>query len=784
MALGIGANAAIFSVINAVLLRPLPYGDPDRLVMIWETDEKTGGATGGVSYPDFEDWRAQSGSFQRMAAVRTLEANVIGSGTPDRLRGAVVTSDFFRLLGVAPALGRAFLPEEDAPDRGRVVILSHGLWQSRFGGDPGVLGKTVRLEGDGLQGEGYLVIGVMPPGFRFRRDAEIWTPVGTDRSRQFRGMHSYAVVARLNPGVAPDRAQAEMTTIASRLERQYASSNAGRGARVRPLHEDIVGDVRPTLFMLLAAVGFILLIACANVANLLLVRANAREREVAIRSALGAGRVRLVRQFLIESLVLAFAGGTVGLTVAYAIVELVVPASAVPLPRVDELKLDASAFGYALLISLITGILFGLAPALQISKTDLQTSLKEGRALVGLGHSRLRHLLVVSEVALAVLLVTGAGLLIRSFWRLQDVDPGFKPENVLTARIELPTTKYRDADWPKVVNFYAELIRRLDALPGAASVGAAFSHSLDSGFTTSFVVEGRTPPDPGTEPESNCRPVTPEYFQTMGVRLLEGRLFTERDDAGAPGVTIINEAMARQFFLGEDPVGRRFSISWPPQAFLGVPGTYEVIGIVANERFAGLQARPEPAMYFAHRQFPFFGMSLVIRTATDPSSLAAAVRQTIWEMDRDLPVYDVGTMDELLAESVGEPRFRTLLLTLFAAVGLLLAAVGIYGVMAYSVSQRTREIGLRMAMGAGRGSVLRQVLGEGLRLTIAGLAIGLAGALALTRSLSSLLFGISPTDPATFAVVAVVLTGVALAGSYVPARRAALVDPMEALRYE
>ncbi len=780
LALGIGANSAIFSVVNTVLLRPLPYKDPERLVMVWEDRTARGYPRDTPAPANFVDWREQNKVFEGMAAIATHSLNLTGTGEPERLEGKRVSASFFPLLGVEPLLGRAFSPEEDQPGGNRVVVLSHGLWQRRFGSDRGILGKPLILNG-----ESHEVVGVMPQHFQFpTREDELWVPIAfTPQQAAARQSHYLLVIARTKPGVTVEQAQAEMSTIGARLQQQYPAANTDLGVAVVPLHEQVVGDIRPALLVLLGAVGFVLLVACANVANLLLARAAARQKEIALRVALGASRIRLVRQFLTESLLLAALGGVVGLLLSLWGVNLLKAFIPENISQARDIAIDGSVLGFTLLVSLLTGLIFGLAPVSQASNFNLNETLKEGGrdSVSGRRGNRIRSILVVAEVAVSLVLLIGAGLLINSFLRLRGVDPGFRADNLLTMRVVLPETKYPDQ--ARRASFYAELVRRVESLPGVQSAAVTnWIPLVKQGDSSGISIEGQPDPGPGQNPSAVTRVVSPHYFQTMGIELLQGRQLNEQDRSDSPRVIVIGETMARKFWPGEDPLGKRVTMGGPADA--PIPWL-EVVGVVRDVRQFELAAEPKPQMYVPFEQPVFFRPShLVLKTSVEPGGLAAAVRKTVWEIDRDQPVSNIRTMGEVLSESIARQRFSMLLFGIFAAVALVLAAVGIYGVMSYSVAQRTHEIGIRMALGAQARDVLKLTVWRGLKLVLIGIVLGLAAAFALTRVMTSLLFGVSPTDPATLAVISVVLISVALLASYVPARRATKVDPMIALRYE
>ena len=775
LALGIGANSAIFSVVNGVLWRPLPYQTPQQLVMLWEDHRGRGGPEREwLSPSDFEDWRAQNHVFSQVAALNDWGPTLTGRDEPEPLVGASVTQDMFTLLGVQPSKGRSFTPEEDRAGAPNVVVLGHELWQKRFGSDEHIVGKTISLDE-----ESYTVIGVMPAGFSFPviGNAQLWRTLHPMRNQSCeRGCLVWRAIGRLRPGMSIDQARADLSTIAARLASQYPDSNANVGATVVSLHEQLVGSMKRPLLVLLGAVGFVLLIACANVANLMLARAATREREIALRSALGASRARVVRQLLTESTLLAVCGGVLGLALAYWLLRVLIGLSPPGTVRFDEIGIDRLVLAFTFLVSVLTGLLFGLVPALQVSKIDLNNSLKDsGKGTLEGGRGRrLRSVLVVAEVALALILLIGSGLLIKSFILLQRVDPGFNANQLITLRVFLNRTHYPEQ--PQIVNFYSQLLERVRVLPGVQSAGLISTLPLSGNNTdTSFLIEGRPQPPPNQEPVAWFNAITPDYFHAMEMKLLKGRPFDDRDTEKSPRVVIISESMARRYWPNEDPLGKR----------IGRPERWrEVVGVVNDVKHFGLDAATPPTMYFPSTQVPARGMNLVVRTSTDKAMMSGALRAQVWAGDRNLAVAQLGTMDELVSGSITPQRFILWLLGCFAGLALLLAAVGIYGVMSYAVTQRTREIGIRMALGARVGDVIRLVIRNGLGLTLLGVGIGLALAFALTRLMASLLFGVTPTDGLTFAVVSSVLVLVALVACFLPARRATKVDPIVALRYE
>ena len=779
LALGIGANTAIFSVVNTVLLRPLPYKDPKRLVMVWEDATRYGYPRDTPAAANFVDWRDQNQVFEGMAAIADTSFNLTGAGDPERLEGRRVSANLFPLLGVEPQIGRVFSAAEDQPGAQRVVLLSYGLWQRRFGADPNIVGKPLTLNG-----ESHVVVGVMPARFQFpSSDDEAWVPIAfTQQEASSRGRHYLEVLARLKPGVTLAQAQTEMNTIATRLQQQYPQQNADLGAAVMPLHEHLVGDIKPALLILLGAVALVLLIACANVANLLLARAAVRQKEIAVRVALGAKRRRLIRQFLTESILLSTLGGIVGLVIAY--IGLILLKSFIPenISQAREISINFKVLTFTLLVSVLTGLIFGLAPAIQAVRFNQIETLKEGGrdAATGGSGKRLRSLLVMSEVAISLVLLIGAGLLINSFLRLRNVDPGFRADNLLTMKMVLPEPKY--AEFGRRSAFYTDVIQRVQSLAGVRSAAVTTNLPLyRQGNSISIGIEGRPDPPPGQELIVVTRIISPGYFDTMSIPLLKGRAFTDQDTETSPNVVVISETMARRFWPGEDPIGKRIAAgrARTPEDWI------QVIGVVKDVRQFELNADPKPQMYMSYRQAGFFApRDLVVKTDVEPASMAATVRKAVWEIDKDQPVSNIRTMEEILADSIARQRFSMLLLAIFAGVALVLAGVGIYGVMSYSVAQRTREIGIRMALGAQTGAVLKLAVGYGMKLVIVGVVIGLIAALMLTRVMATLLFGVTATDPTTFTLISLLLIAVAALASYIPARRATKVNPIIALRYE
>jgi putative ABC transport system permease protein len=789
LALGLGANTAIFSVVHGILLQPLPYPDPDRLAMVWVSNPGEGIDRDIASFPLFADWRQHAQSFEQVVAYTGSGFTLTGRGEPEPLRGATVASGFFSMLGVPPALGRVLLDEENLPGHEKVAVLGHGLWQRRFGGDPAVVGQTVALNG-----ATYTVVGVMPRGFQFPEQAELWTPLAPvgpfERLLASRGSLWLSVTARLKPGVSLASAQAEMDTVATAINKAYPD-NSTYGVKLEPLHQAVSGEARPALLLLLGAVGLVLLIACANVANLLLARASSRRREIAIRSALGASRGRVVRQLLTESLLLGLTGGALGLFLASVGVEAFVAASPKALPRLEAVHVDGTVLLFALGASILTSLVFGLLPAVQTFREAVPEHLGDavrGSSQDGRGH-RLRAAFVVAETALALMLLVGAGLLVRSFGRILNLNPGLDASQVMTIRVVLPEARYAEGD--RIHAFYDRLLTDLRALPGVRSAGGASSLLLsrlpDSG---TLRVQGVPAPSPGTPEEPvTADSVTTGFFETLRVPLRRGRLFEARDAHPAdelrarplPSVAVVNEALVRRFFAGQDPLGRRITFGNPANPKVNWS---EIVGVVGDVRRSGLDKATRAEAYFYEGQVPDNGLYLALRADGDLLAAAHSAQRAVWAIDPDQPVASMRSLEGLLRGTVAERRLSTDLLAAFGGLALLLAAIGIYGVMAFSTAERTRELGIRLALGAEPRDVLRLILRDGARLSALGVGLGLVGALGASRALSSMLFGVSPTDPLTFAAVVGLLGSVSLLACYIPARRATRVDPVVALRRE
>jgi predicted permease len=800
LALGIGANTAIFSVVNAVLLRPLVYKDSPSLVNIWGKFEKDGIPQNWISEPEFWDLLAHNESFSQIAAYSLGgRANLTrADGPPVQVSEANATADVFPMLGIAPVLGRSFSPEEDQPGHSHYVLLSYELWQSQFGGDASIVAKSIQLDG-----ETYSAVGVLPKEFSLGGKQDLWVPLGLDRVRPGnRGSHYLHMVARLKPGVDFAQGSAALTRLGGDLRRAYPGSYGPElknfDMYMMPVKEQLVGKLRPALFVLLGAVAFVLLIACANVANLLLARASAREKELAIRAALGAGRRRLVRQLMTESLVLGLAGGLLGLLLAYWGVDALRAFAPANTPRLDEIRIDLAVLAFTFSVSLSTGLFFGLAPAWHIARNDLRETLNEaGRGTSATGGSlHLRSWLVISEIALAVLLLVGAGLLMRSFSRLLEVSPGFQTQHLLTMELSLPEKTYPDG--APVQKFFTELMARVKTVPGIQAAGAVSQMPLTDSYTSGSVFfEDTSIPDIprlqqlGNLPymEIDQRAATSEYFQAMEIPLVHGRLVSDADDASAPLVALVDTNFAHRFWPHRDAIGQRVAIDTTPNVKPAAPRWRTIVGVVGHVKHYRLDVEGREQIYFPHKQ-PLFGvfaprdMTLAVRTSLDPASVTSAIREQVFSIDKDLPLYNAATMDQLVSNSLAQPRLNLSLLVAFAVLALGLAAVGVYGVMAYAVTQRTQEFGIRMALGASPGNVLKQVFLEGGRLAALGLVLGLIAALALTRMMASLLYGVKPSDPVSLGVAAALLAVVALAACYIPARRATRVDPLVALRYE
>jgi len=783
LGLGIGASTAIFSVVNSVLLRNLPYRQPDRIVAIQELSEK--GTRVQVTSANFLDWRAQNTVFEHLAAIRVTTSNLALADYAERIDIAQTSANFFEVFGVTPTYGRFFIPTDEQAGHEPVVILSDGLWRSRFGSDPGLVGKPIKLDG-----RNYTVIGIAPPRFQYPDKTEAWLPplklvpeLFPDQDvTQTRGMGYLAAVGLLKPGVSLPQAAAEMETITSRLRQQYPESNNNRFNKVVSLHRHLVGDTDTMLWLLLGAVTFVLLIACANVANLLLANAASRQKEIAIRTALGASRFRVVRQLFTESALLALAGGAVGLLLSVWGVPLITKLLPREFPRLDEIQIDWRVLGFTLAASVLTGLLFGLAPVFHLTRFGVHDAMKESSHGAGgsVHRSRLRHALIVAEVALSVVLLAGAGLLFRSFLQLQSVNAGFTPEQVLTARLSPSGEKFKtDSDY---IKYYENVLARIGALPGVREAGVINTLPLQKGPTFRFRVEGRAPLPIDKWPPANYRSVSPNYFHVLNIPVLQGRPFTDRDNEQAPTVLLVNQSIAEKYFPGENVVGKRINFGRTDSN--QQPIWREIVGVVADVNNMELKEQPEPEIYFSSLQSPFEAMSIVIRSSVEPGSLAGAVRGAVAEVDKTVPVADIETMDRIVTESVMQPRFNMVLLGLFSAIALVLSAAGIYGVTSYTVTQRTHELGIRLALGAQLGDVLRLILKQGLAVILIGVAIGLAAAFVLTRLLRTLVFGISTNDPLTFIGITLLLSVVALIACYMPARRATKVDPLVALRYE
>jgi putative ABC transport system permease protein len=782
LALGIGASTAIFSVVNTVLLRALPYPNGDRLVMIWEQNRPRSRDRNVISPANFLDWREQNKAFEGMSAFYGATYNLTGLGNPEEVAGMAASPNLFDVLGSHAVLGRTFTQDDGVTGKDNVAVLSYGFWQKHFGGDPNVVGKTFALDGVSIA-----VVGVMPEGFDFfvkensniKKNPEFWLPIAFTQRSRVRGGRSLSAIGVLKPGVTIESARAEMNALGSRLEQQYPDFNQGWGITLVPLHKQFSGDLKPALMILLIAVGFVLLIACANVANLLMARSVARQREFAIRAALGAGRLRLLRQLLTESVLLALAGCAIGLLVARWGVDALLAISPRDLLSFSTVAIDKRVLGFALALAVLTSLIFGLLPALESSRPTTSESLKEGGRGTTAGRAhRVLNWFVVAQVALSLMLLIGSGLMIKSFMRLQAVNPGFDPSNVLTASVTLPRAKYSET--PKRIEFFQQLLARVRQLPGTSAVGAASAPPfMGLGAATGFDIEGQPVLPAAQKPTTDVRVVDPDYFKTMSIPVLKGRTFTDREETQESRVVIISDALARQYFPNDNPLGKRITISMKEQN-----DPCEIIGVVGDVKMRGLDIPTRPMVYWPHAELPYLSMTVVVRTNGSAAAVAGALEREVRALDKDQPISDVRTMKEWLSDSIARARFATLLLGIFAVVALMLASLGIYGVMAYSVTQRTNEIGIRMALGASRANVVRLVFRRGLLLALSGVGLGLIGSLGLTRVLAGLLFGVSVTDPAIFGLVPIILLTVATAAVYLPARRATKVDPLVALRYE
>ena len=787
LALGIGANTAIFSVVNGVLLRPLAFKDPGRLVRLWHVPPAKsfpGITTFTVSPANYVDWQRQNHVFEDMAIYAYRGFTLTGSGQPEQVDAGAVSARFFSTLGVQPMLGRVFSAEEDSPGHANVVVLSYSFWQQHFGARAEIVNSNITMDG-----QNYLVAGVMPPSFRFPDFAQMWTPMAwTDKDRAVRGNHNDMVIARLKPSVDVKQAQAEMNTISTRLEQLYPEDDKGWGAVVVPLHDDLVSDVRPALLVLLGSVAFILLIACVNVANLALAKTFSRQKEIAIRTALGASSARVLRQILAETVLLAFAGGAIGVSLAPFGVRLIMAFLADKVPHGLEVGLDVQVLGFTAIVSLVTGIIAGVLPALRLSRADVNQALKQGLGRTdsdSSGH-RTRKILVVGEVALSLMLLFGAGLMIRSFQRLQRVNPGFESRGVLTMTLSVASAKFPGP--AQEISFLERVLQRVRTLPGVESAGVTDNLPLDGGGSHQpIAIEGLPAVAMSDQPEVDVRLITAGYISSLHIPLLRGRDINDADVAGRPAAILISQSMAQQFWPGENPIGKRLTMTFLPDA------VREVVGVVGDVKLDGLdQSRPSAVLYMPLDQvsvpstggWSSISMTLVVRSATDPASIAPAVSSALHEVDREIPLRDILTMDDLVSNSISQQRLNMLLLGAFGGLALLLAAIGIYSVLSYSVKRRIQEIGIRLALGASLRDVLRMILVEGMKPTLLGVAVGTAGALALGRVLSSLIYSVKSTDPLTFLAVAVLLVAISLLACVFPAYRATRVDPMVALRYE
>jgi putative ABC transport system permease protein len=789
LALGIGANTAIFSVVNALILRQPPFKDPNRIVYLWETDLTVGLDRGIVSPANFVDWRDQNAVFEKISAWRTWFYRLTGDAEPEQVWGVRTSANFFDLLGVDASYGRTFLPEEELPGRDQVVVLSHRLWQQRFGGEPDLLGRSIDIDD-----KPFTVVGILPADFNLfgsKRSYDLWMPFDFARGRLARDDYSLIVFARLKREVALERAQSEMGSIAERLAQSYPATNQNRGINVITLQQNQLLTLKPALIILLAAAGFVLLIACVNVANLLLARAATKQRETALRVALGASNGRLIRALLTESILLSILGGILGLLLsswALDLLRAILPAGVDEIPRADWIVIDRTVLYFALITSIFTGTLFGLAPALQVNRFELNQAIKlNGSSTAGSTRWRLMDMFVVAEIALAMILLIGAGLMIRSLLRLLDVQPGFNPDRLLTMQVWLPESRY--AEGRTIAAFYLQALDRIRQIPGVQSASAADFLPM-SGWSdlTAFEIDGRAETAPDKQEVVQYRVIDFDYFRVMDIPLIRGRSFDDKDRAGSNGVVIINDTMASRFLAGQNPIGQRIRTSFPHANAPWRPKPNDawltIVGIAQDVRDIGPTYESGPELYLPYLQSPSPLMRLVIRPRSENTALALDIRRELLSLDKDQPVTEVKGMNEIISESSFRRRLNTILLGLFAGLALILASIGIYGLMRYAVAQRTREIGIRAALGARPRDVLRVIMLRGMMLTLVGLMIGVAGALALTRLMSNLLFGVSASDPVTYAAISLVLTGVALVACLVPAREAIKVDPMIALRHE
>jgi predicted permease len=783
LAIGIGANTAIFSVIDTVLINPVPFKVPDRLVMVWESNTQQDAHNFPTSPLNFLAWKGQNRSFDEMEGFRFFPFNISGDGEPERVWGLRVSGGLFDLLGTTPALGRTFLPEEDQPGKGRVVVLSHSLWERRYSSDKGILGRGISLNNNS-----FTVIGVMPPDFQFpikgmmpilsQTQVDLWVPLAFDANQAQNPSRSYGVIGRLKPGLSVKQASDDISTIAESMREQYPQFNKGWTISVVPLKDQIAGKIRPTLMLLFGAVGCVLLIACVNVANLLLARAAVRQKEIGIRMSIGANRGRLLRQLFTESLVLSLTAGTLGLILSVLCVRVILAVSPDVVPLTSELGVNGTLLAFSLVVSVVTGILFGVVPALETSKVDLNIALKDGgrEGSGGIRRNRIGKVLVVSEVALASVLLIGAGLLIKSFDALQQVDTGFNPKNLLTMQLDLSAPKYNDQNTRTV--FFKTLLERFRSIPGVVEAGATTTLPFSTGEEENgFFIEGRQM-YPGQFFVAPFRIIDPDYFTVMGVPLHDGRFFTPQDDKDTTPIVMINDTMAKRYWPGESAIGKRIALTFEPNKWRSV------VGVVGDVRGADLALDAKPEMYLVYTQLSLPFSCFVVRTAANPGSMVSAVKREVLSADSNQPVSNIKMMDQMISDSVSRPRLRKFLLEIFAGISIVLAAIGLYGLMSYSVGQRSREIGIRMAVGAQRQDVLYQILREGCRLAGLGMLLGLAMAFMLGKELASLLYGVSSGDPLTFVAVSALLAGVAVVSCFFPARRAANVDPIVALRQE